>query len=83
MVKGTTRQVVVVKSPDPNLFEQAIFLVRNDVLMKGGVTEEALLQEARQVCAQKHPALSWQQKLLWAGYGAGSIGILWLLNFIL
>jgi len=82
MVKGTTRQVVVVKSPDPNLFEQAIFLVRNDVLMKGGVTEEALLQEARQICVQKQPALSWQQKLLWAGSGAGSMGLLWLLTIL-
>ena len=43
MVKGTTRQVVVVKGPDPKLFDQAIFLVRDDVVLDGGVTEEALL----------------------------------------
>ena len=30
MVKGVTRQVVVVRSPDPELFEQAIFIVRGD-----------------------------------------------------
>ena len=32
MVKGVTRQVVVVKSPDPKLFEQAIFLLREEAL---------------------------------------------------
>ena len=47
MVKGITRQVVVVKGGDPAMFEQAIFLVRDDVLAQGGVTEEALLEEAR------------------------------------
>ena len=80
MVKGTTRQVVVVKSPDPKLFEQAIFLVRNDVLMQGGVTEEALLQEARQVCAHRENNLPMLHKLLWACFGAGLIGALWLLT---
>ena len=28
MVKGVSRRVIVVKSPDPRLFEQAIFLLR-------------------------------------------------------
>ena len=35
MVKGVTRQVVVVKSPDPKLFEQAIFLLREEALDQG------------------------------------------------
>ena len=78
MVKGTTRQVIVVKSADPKLFDQAIFLVRDDVLMKGGVTEEALLEEARRACS-KSPGFSLQQKLLWASGGAGIMGCLWLL----
>ena len=30
MVKGINRQVIVVRSPDPSLFEQAIFLLRPD-----------------------------------------------------
>ena len=30
MVKGTNKRVVVVKSPDPRVFEQAIFIVRED-----------------------------------------------------
>ena len=34
MVKGVTRQVIVVKSPDPKLFEQAIFIMREDAFVE-------------------------------------------------
>ena len=30
MVKGTNRRVIVVRSPDPKLFEEAIFVLRED-----------------------------------------------------
>ena len=43
MVKGVSRQVIVVKSPDPRLFEQAIFIVKEDA------SAEQVLQEARRV----------------------------------
>ena len=36
MVKGISRQVIVVRSPDPKLFEQAIFILREDALGKDG-----------------------------------------------
>ena len=48
MVKGISRQVIVVDGPDPKLFDQAIFILKNDALGEG-ITEEALLKEARQV----------------------------------
>ena len=35
MVKGLTRRVVIVDAPDPTLFEQAIFIVRNDAAGEG------------------------------------------------
>ena len=47
MVKGVSRRVIVVKSPDPKFFEQAIFIVREDA-EQGGVTAEKVLAEARQ-----------------------------------
>lgn len=47
MVKGLSRQVIVVKDPDPKLFEQAIFIVRNEVLKDGGISEQELLRQAR------------------------------------
>lgn len=46
MVKGTSRRVIVVDSPDPNLFEQAIFIVKADALSREGVTSQQLLGEA-------------------------------------
>lgn len=36
LVKGISRRVIVVDSPDPKLFEQAIFIIRNDALTKEG-----------------------------------------------
>jgi hypothetical protein len=49
MVKGVSRRVILVKSPDPKLFEQAIFIVREDALQGSGITAEKVLEEARQV----------------------------------
>ena len=42
MVKGNSRQVLVVKSPNPRLFEQAIFLLREDAAEQEGVTPHEL-----------------------------------------
>ena len=50
LVKGISRRVIVVKSPDPRLFEQAIFILREGALNgQGGVTAEQVLQEAQRV----------------------------------
>lgn len=45
MVKGTNRRVIVVKSPDPRIFEEAIFVLREDYIR--GSSPERLLEEAR------------------------------------
>lgn len=83
MVRGITRQVIVVKGPDQKLFDQAIFLVREDALSNGGVTEDALLNEARNACRQAvHPG-RWRTRLLWAGSGAAITGAAWLLSVLL
>lgn len=44
MVKGITKQVVVLRAPEPGLFEQAIFIVRSSA---DGITQEELLRQAR------------------------------------
>ena len=81
MVKGTTRQVIVVKGADKTLFDQAIFLVRDDVLSSGGVTEEKLLQQARTACKERSSpnALT---KALFSALGAMSVGLIWALSLI-
>jgi len=83
MVKGTTRQVILVKGTGEKLFEQAIFLVRDEALAAGGVTEEALLKEAKAACAKKHPVIPCSLKLLWACSGAGATGLIWLVTALL
>ena len=46
MVKGITRRVIVIKSPDPHIFDEAIFIVKEDAFHKG-VTNEDILKEAQ------------------------------------
>lgn len=48
VVKGTARRIIVVKSPDPKVFEEAIFIVREDYMRSPGITQTRLLDEARQ-----------------------------------
>ena len=48
MVKGVNRRVIMVKSPDPKLFEQAIFIMREDAFLEG-VTADQVVQEAQKV----------------------------------
>ena len=50
MVKGISRRVIVVRSPDPQYFEQAIFLLREDA-PDGGVSAQQVLRQAKEVAA--------------------------------
>ena len=47
VVKGTSKRIVVVKSPDPKVFEEAIFIVKEDFLGRGG--RMSALKEAQKV----------------------------------
>ena len=49
VVKGTSKRVVVVKSPDARFFEQAIFILREDILGKSGSSSGDVLREAQKV----------------------------------
>ena len=48
LVKGMNRRVVVIKSPDRSLFEEAIFIVREDALHRG-ITGQEIVREAQRV----------------------------------
>lgn len=48
VVKGITRQVILVKSPDPKLFEEAIFIVKEEAMNREGVSAEQVIRQARQ-----------------------------------
>lgn len=85
MVKGISRQVIVVQSPEPKLFEQAIFILRDDAL-KEGVTDDALLKEAQQILRsgdgkQKKRHL-YLYGAVWAAGGAVLTGLAWLVTVL-
>ena len=49
MVKGTNRHVIVVRSPDPKVFEEAIFVLREEYLR--GRSADQVMEEARTAAA--------------------------------
>ena len=86
MVKGISRRVVVVDSPDQRYFEQAIFIVRNDAAGEG-VTAQARVEEAKRVARNyaggDHGRFSraWREltPAVYTLIGAGGIGLVWML----
>ncbi len=83
MVKGNSRQVILVNSPDQKLFDQAIFILKEDV-QNQGVTDELLLKEARRILRssqkpRKKPQL-WQFGPLWAVAGGALVALIWGLS---
>ena len=84
MVKGISRQVIVVQSPEPKLFEQAIFILKEDAQE---VTDEQLLKEANRALHSASPDGKHAKLLrsgpVWACGGAVLTGLAWLLSVIL
>lgn len=86
MVKGTNRRVVVVKSPDPQIFEEAIFVIREDLFHRGSSADK-VMSEARQAAnaylrkttgLRRRGFLTRIPAALYAGLGAAAAGIAWL-----
>lgn len=80
MVKGISRQVILVQNPDPKLFEQAIFILKDDAVLQG-VTDEQLLKEAKKL--MRTPGKTPTGGILtlgpaWAAAGAALTGLIWL-----
>ncbi len=83
MVKGISRQVIVVQSPDRKLFEQAIFILREDA---AEVTDEQLLKEAQRAVRDSRPEEKRPLRLrgpVWACGGAAVTALAWLLTAVL
>lgn len=87
MVKGISRQVIVVRSPDPKLFEQAIFNSAGGCIGEGRHVRPAILRQAQQAAGSYVPAGKRRAlplgKALWAAGGALVTGLAWLLTVIL
>ena len=86
MVKGISRQVIVVQSPEPKMFEQAIFIL-NDNAIGEGITDDALLKEAQRAIrgSDKQPKKRhfYLYGAVWATGGALLTAIVWLLTALL
>lgn len=85
MVKGVTRRVIVLKSPEPKLYEQAIFLLREDGGEEGDPSEQ-VFQEAQRVAndylQRASPEGRRQRRLedlMYTLFGGGLATCLWLL----
>ncbi|MBQ7341168.1 MAG: translation initiation factor 2 [Oscillospiraceae bacterium] len=78
MVKGISRQVIVVQSPEPDMFEQAIFILKDKAV---GVTDEELLRQAKGLLhsSRKKKRLSLYGPV-WACGGALVTAGVWLLT---
>ncbi|MBQ0038551.1 MAG: hypothetical protein KBS74_07780 [Clostridiales bacterium] len=89
MVKGISRRVIVVDSPDPRVFEQAIFILRNDAA-DSGISSRQLVDQAVRIAnnyTRSHSAVSRHRirltPVLSAALGAATIALAWLLVTLL
>lgn len=85
MVKGISKQVIVVQSPEPELFEQAIFILKERAVSQG-VSDEALLKEAKRLIAgsgSRQKKRSAYSGPVWAAGGVLLTGLIWFLTSML
>ena len=86
MVRGTNRRVVVVRSPDPQIFEEAIFVIREDLFRREDSADKVLRQarQAANAYLRRTTGFGRRNRLfrlpasLYAGLGAAAAGIAWL-----
>lgn len=79
MVKGISKQIILVNGPDTELFEQAIFILKDNA---EGISDTILLNEAKKIInnPKKHIKVP---RVIWAGCGAAITGIIWLITIFL
>ena len=88
-VKGVNRQIILVSSPEPELFDQAIFILREGA---EGPGPRALVREAQRIAGEY---LRWGEEsegegkhrfrfgpLPWLLLGGGAVGLLWLVSLL-
>ena len=83
MVKGISRQVIVVEPAGQEIFEQAIFILK-DTAPK--ISEDQLLQEAKKIVSASRrpkPLPLYLYGPVWAAGGAVLVGLAWLLTAML
>lgn len=89
MVKGVSKRVVTIRFPDSHIFEQAIFMVREDLKARS-VSASDVIREACDIAdrhtsptAQTLPRRRRRKASLWSqaayiGLGSALTGLVWL-----
>ena len=82
MVKGITRQVIVVHPHGEDIFDQAIFILKDSAVGEG-ITEEKLLKEAKRCIREDKEEKLRSCGPVWACGGAVATALLWLVTSLL
>ena len=82
MVKGITKQVIVVHSPHEDIFDQAIFILKDSAVGEG-ITEEKLMREAKRCIRGEAEGKVSRSGPVWACGGAVFTALLWLVTALL
>lgn len=85
MVKGITKKMIMVKSPNTDLFEQAFFVIKDDM---SNVTPEKIMSEACRVAddymkQQKHGKSFNVSHIIAALCGCAVTGVIWAICALL
>lgn len=85
MVKGISKQVIVVHSPDKKMFDQAIFILSDDAVKDRSVTDDMLLREAKRLIRtpkEQGRRRGWAYGIAYMALGAVLTGSIWVLSFL-
>lgn len=86
VVKGVSKRIIEIPSPDPRVFEKAFFIVREDFAGQAGLSDKDILRQAWQAAAgyarsARPPRRGLLERLrpaVYAAAGAALTALAWL-----
>ena len=88
VIQGSAGNVIIVKSPNTEYFKEAIFILRDDLFTRRGVSRQQLLHEAHRAASEYIGGLAGARDLTALRYlfffllgAASSLGTLMLLGY--
>ena len=85
VIKGNMKNVIIIKNTGSEVFEQAIFILKDEAVGRGGITEELLLKEAKRIVIDSGKGRMRRRVIagpVWACAGAIVTGFAWLLTVL-
>ena len=77
--------MIVLHAPEQKMFEEAIFILKDSVVGQEGITDDALLKEAKRLLWETKGRKKSRYYLcgpIWACGGAILMGIVWVLTVL-